>query len=427
MEMDQSINNKLHIIRLVIKKLSDIPKVRAKAKTVAELLQFPRLARTQIATAASEATRMVLILSKGGLLDISAVPGNDHGKSALFLSFQGAEGMNGLRSASESTLNSKVISGIKAVMDEVSLTAEPGTPLSLEFKKSGSPVSWHEFPSLAQTLREELFKDTEELAQENLKAKHEEVLRLLKELSHKNHELNKANRELLQLSNDLEALAHERTVAELGLRIADKVRNPAMVIGGLARTLLKKAGLDEDLASKLQAIFKEAAHLEKIVREFESLALTQQRFLKSVDLRKLLVEVIKTWSPALAKKKLKVKTRFAPEPVKITANPQTLKVAILHILRNSSDASPEGGTIVIEAGRKENRPFLTVQDSGPGIPKEIMDKLFKASVSTKPAGTGLGMLLVKHIVEEHQAEIKIDTRPGTGTRVSILFPARWRE
>lgn len=417
----------------MIKKQSDIPKIRAKAKTVAELLEFPRIAKIQIATSASEAARMLLVFAKGGFLDIFAMQADNPNNSAVFLSFYSAENFNHPGSASMTRLSddtppySKIVAGIKAVMDDVNIVQKNHTLERLEFKKSGAPIPWSELPNATESIRKELFKDAEELTQENLKAKHEEVLKLLKELSHKNHELNKANKELLQLSNDLEALAHERTVAELGLRIADRVRNPAMIIGGLARSLLKKAKQDKELAPKIEAIFKEAERLETIVREFESLALSQQKFLKSVDLRRLLVEVIKTWSPALAKKRLKLKTRFLPEPIKITANPQTLKVAILHILRNSSDASPEGGTITVEAGRKDGRPFVSVEDKGPGIPNEVMEKLFRASVSTKPAGTGLGMLLVKHIVEEHQAEIEIDTHPDRGTKVTIIFPARWKE
>lgn len=87
----------------------------------------------------------------------------------------------------------------------------------------------------------------------------------------------------------------------------------------------------------------------------------------------------------------------------------------------------EDGTILVRTGQKNARPFLSVQDSGIGIPKDQQERIFERfyrvdkSRSRETGGTGLGLAIVKHIAEIHDAEISVDSEPGNGTLITVLF------
>ncbi len=102
-------------------------------------------------------------------------------------------------------------------------------------------------------------------------------------------------------------------------------------------------------------------------------------------------------------------------------------MAILHILKNAVDASPAGSDLEVNVEKIDGRPVLEIVDQGPGISSDVKTRLFKELVTTKPSGTGVGLIMVHHIMKEHQGQIEIESSPGKGTRVRLIFPERWKE
>jgi len=320
--------------------------------------------------------------------------------------------------------------GINRAMDSMNIVKRGiKAPLALEMIKWGVRKSWKELAESNEFLKKKLFRDAEESFVANLRAKHEEVLKLLAELSEKNRELDKANGELMQLSNDLETLTHERTMSEIALKVADRIRNPATAIGGLALVLLKKTRQDKGIREKLEAIFQEARRLEKIVKDFDSLANAKSRSFEKMDLRNIVNSVLDTLAPSFEQKNITPHIKMTDDPVIALINPQTIKVGLLHILRNAVEASPRDGIVEVTVWRRDGQPFISVRDFGPGISKDIMEKLFRTSVTTKATGTGMGLITVKQIMDEHKGsiELKSGREYGPGTEVMLLFPVRWGE
>jgi signal transduction histidine kinase len=94
----------------------------------------------------------------------------------------------------------------------------------------------------------------------------------------------------------------------------------------------------------------------------------------------------------------------------------------LNILLNAIEASPRGGRVFIRRTNQENgRLVVAVEDTGEGIPRENLDKLFDPFFSTKKKGTGLGLPIVKSIVEGHDGEIEVESEPGKGTRIIVTL------
>ena len=111
-----------------------------------------------------------------------------------------------------------------------------------------------------------------------------------------------------------------------------------------------------------------------------------------------------------------------------------LRQVVWNLLRNAADAMPRGGTIKVELAteseptridraRPEPQVTLTVTDTGSGIPKADLDRIFEPFFSTKAAGTGLGLATVARIVDDHDGTIEVASQVGQGTTVTIRLPA----
>ena len=215
-------------------------------------------------------------------------------------------------------------------------------------------------------------------------------------------------------------------MAEIALRIADKVRNPAIAIGGLVRRLGKEKPGTDSYRKKLALIQRETLKLEEIVKKFERLAAHQSFFVHG-SLAEAVEDAVAALESLFAKKGIKVRLDTTSTPLKVRMNPSTIKAALIHILRNAGEASPENSDILIKIGRKQGNPFVMVTDKGPGIPPQVREKIFKDVVTTKPSGTGMGLLLVKQIMQEHQGRVEIKSQEGKGSSLTLIFPVRWKE
>ncbi len=257
----------------------------------------------------------------------------------------------------------------------------------------------------------------------------DELIRLLSEKAQHTRELERLNEQLVNLASDLEALAHEHTLSELALEIADRFRNPAFAIGGLLQKL--KTVCQEHPTGKkyLEACLAEAQKLESRVKAFEALSKKRTVFFKQLDLRELVKDAIKTWQGTFFKKGISYNLAMPDTPLHVKADERTFKVALLHVLKNAAEASPPNGTIEISVVPPDmSGPQVVVRDHGPGIPESVLKRLFKERITTKSSGHGLGLMLVKRIMREHQGDVIIE-RPsnGPGTIVRLTFPRRWRE
>ena len=119
--------------------------------------------------------------------------------------------------------------------------------------------------------------------------------------------------------------------------------------------------------------------------------------------------------------KLKLEIPEDLPPIKI--DPTHLAQVLQNLILNAKEALPQGGELRIKARSLDHQVMLTVEDTGPGIPEEVLPYIFEPGFTTKPAGSGLGLAVVKSVVERYQGEIKVVSRPGEGSRFEIYLPA----
>jgi signal transduction histidine kinase len=229
-------------------------------------------------------------------------------------------------------------------------------------------------------------------------------------------ELSEKNR-LLERSNRLAALG------EMAAGMAHEIRNP---LGGIQLYASMLAGDLNDRPAQLAVVRKisQGVHrLEGLVSQVLQFTREIRAHIATMNLAQTVMQSVEYAALRMGKKQIDCQ-RLGPSDLEIQADSNLIEQAILNLLLNAADASAENGRITIEfrapTHEQEARQFvLSVEDNGPGVPAEMMDKIFNPFFTTKDDGTGLGLAIVHRIVEAHDGTIIVKNIPGSGARFEI--------
>ena len=251
------------------------------------------------------------------------------------------------------------------------------------------------------------------------------IQRLYRRMEADHHHLEETSHEILALNREMEALVMERTMSEMALGMAHGIRNPLHVIGGFSNRLLRKTDPDDPTRAWLSTIAEEARRIEQMVARFESLAQRKESFFNKEDLNGIVGDTLELLRPEVSAKNISLVTDFYPKPLVGRLNRHLLKVALSHLIRNAVEATRPYGKIIVRTIVEKDYAKLTIQDTGRGMPPEVVEKVFVPFYTTKIGGTGLGMVFVRQIVDEHRGVIALDSKVGRGTTVTIRLPHRF--
>ncbi len=235
------------------------------------------------------------------------------------------------------------------------------------------------------------------------------------------------NTDLTELNQELETMVAERTMSLMALTVADRVRNPAAVIGWTCKRIIEKESVSEKLEENLKDVIDESEKLESIVKDFEAILKSKQSRFRYEDINEIVRGVVSIVEKEADEKDVKISVSLAEHPLKINTQKNLLRAAIFHIIRNAIEATPEGGRITVTTAGDDEKVMLAISDTGLGIPKEDIGRIFDPFFSTKLFRFGMGLPLVKQIVSEHLGEIKVESEIGKGTTFKMIFPVRWIE
>ena len=223
-------------------------------------------------------------------------------------------------------------------------------------------------------------------------------------------------------------IAAQRSAAwgEVARRLAHEIKNPLTPIQLSAERLqFKLAGklmnADADmLARGTQTIINQVQAMKRMVDDFRDYARLPAPEVASLDLNELISEVLGLYESSSAI----IETRLADDLPKVLGDATQLRQVIHNLLRNSEDAleGRDAMTIRISTERVGNVAKLMIADNGPGFPVELLPRIFEPYVTTKARGTGLGLPIVKKIIDEHQGSIEISNAPEGGARIDIRLP-----
>ena len=144
--------------------------------------------------------------------------------------------------------------------------------------------------------------------------------------------------------------------------------------------------------------------------------------LKPLDVQALIDSTIELLSNELTKKNIQWSLDYRHGGALIDGDSDQLRQILINLIQNAADAMPSGGALKITTQTDKNHLELKVSDTGEGIPKELLTKIFEPFVTTKAKGTGLGLAMVRSMIEAHHGTIHVESQPGQGTVFTLKLP-----
>lgn len=210
-------------------------------------------------------------------------------------------------------------------------------------------------------------------------------------------------------------------LGEVAARVAHEIRNPLVSLGGFAKRLEKK--LEGNLKEYADIIAKEVERLEDILNDILSFVKETRIRKEAVYSHRLMEDVITLLGSEIAEKNIALVREFG-EPMELYVDPNRIREALLNIMKNAVQAIGINGTITLRMYGKNKSCVLEIKDTGSGIAEEDLPFIFDPFYTTKKGGTGLGLTVTHRIIEEHEGNIEVESKPGAGSTFRVLIPLK---
>lgn len=223
-----------------------------------------------------------------------------------------------------------------------------------------------------------------------------------------------------------EQLRKTERVAELGTLasgMAHEIGTPMNVILGRAEYLMDRVK-DEPIKKGLQTIIAQVERITRVMNQLLAFARRKPPERGPLVLKDIVEGSLELFRERLAKSGVTVQLAFDDHCPAAQADADQMSQVMINLIMNALHAMEDGGTLRVGLEPEQGGIKLTVGDTGHGIPKDALPKIFEPFYTTKEfgKGTGLGLTVVKGIIEEHQGTITVESEEGRGTRFTILLP-----
>ncbi len=178
----------------------------------------------------------------------------------------------------------------------------------------------------------------------------------------------------------------------------------------------------EKLEGNLRVIRDEVERLDRVVKNFLLAVRPQQPNWSFVDIERAVTGALQVLEPEIGQHAISLVLEPLEEPLTVPMDEFQIRQALINLIRNAIDAQPAGGAIRVRLTKLPDRVRIQILDSGEGISKENLNRIFEPYYPTRAQGTGLGLAVVERIVREHRGRIRIESEPGKGTCVTVDLP-----
>lgn len=205
------------------------------------------------------------------------------------------------------------------------------------------------------------------------------------------------------------------TIGELAAGIAHEIRNPLAGIGAAVEVLGDNR--DGEIVGEIR---RQITRLNNTLRELLDFARQREPEVEPCNVGELIRPMLALVRPDAQKHHVKIVEELPADLPAIQADAGQAQQALLNVFLNAIQAMPDGGTLTVNACVNGN-VAIHVRDTGPGIPKENLAKIFSPFFTTKHRGTGLGLAITRNIMEKHHGRISVSSEVGRGTTFTLEF------
>jgi signal transduction histidine kinase len=222
------------------------------------------------------------------------------------------------------------------------------------------------------------------------------------------------------------AVANSRILerlSELTSGVAHEMRGPLQTLDLEVARLDDAAREDERLREPVHRIHETVRRLERAIRGFLTVSRVRPLSMERVDLAELLRETAGDLGIEANLAGLEL-VHDEEADCSVEGDRGVLRQAVENLVRNAIQAQPSrDGKIALRCGRRGNTLSVCVEDTGPGMPEELVDRIFRLFYTTRTEGTGVGMTIVRNAADLHGGHVHVDSQPGRGTSVCLELPA----
>jgi len=239
------------------------------------------------------------------------------------------------------------------------------------------------------------------------------------------HILRKRAQEQKLLEDQLNQAERLAVLGEMVAGVSHEIKNPLGIIRSTAEFLTEKSACDESQKKLSSIIIEESGRLNDVVTDFLDFARPQEPNFQDCHLEEIIDRNLSFLQSELDKKNVRVNNGYLNNrPYTIKSDPNLLYRAFLNIFINAIQSMKEGGNITTNIAEEKGDYRVEIRDTGTGISKENLKKIFNPFFTTKEKGSGLGLAIVKKIIEGHKGTVWIKSEEGTGTSVFVNLPRK---
>jgi len=235
-------------------------------------------------------------------------------------------------------------------------------------------------------------------------------------------EIDLKTQELLASQERLMHSERFAAVGEAAAYVSHEIKNPLMVIGGLAHQVARRLEGDQETQDKLKIIHKEVKRLESFLGDLRDFTRPVSPVKQIIDLNQVIREVEALMTEAAKEKGVTLDEKLDDLLPPLSADPNQLKQVLLNLIKNAMEATEINGQIFLATGWKDGQAWFSVKDTGKGIPPEVLENIFHPFFTTKDKGTGLGLAVIHKIITDHQGTVLVESTPGQGSTFLVKLP-----
>lgn len=225
-------------------------------------------------------------------------------------------------------------------------------------------------------------------------------------------------------------LLHSERLATVGAvvaRVSHEIRNPLTTIGGFARSLGSHSEDSERVRRNAGIIVQEVEKLEVLLKEMLDFTSPRPPTFSQADPNRLIASLAAIHDEDVVPGQIDVRLRLRHDLPSMIADVDQFQRVLLNLWQNAIQAmetleDERPRVLTISTDHQDEHILIAVADTGPGIPVNVMSNIFTPFFTTKRRGTGLGLAVVKKIVDDHHGMVRVESEPGSGTTFTLLFP-----
>jgi len=241
-----------------------------------------------------------------------------------------------------------------------------------------------------------------------------------------NQSLQEAKKNLDQARRELEIKKQLAMAGEVFAQVAHEIRNPLAAISGSIQVLRKEANLTPEQKSLMDIVVTESQRVSRILEQYLILAAPRKEIMAWISLSKIAEDTLVLLEKSgELNKEHRIEGNFKKVKVKYFGNENQFRQLFWNLTKNALKAMVRGGTLKIDFSIPDRKTLkISFQDNGKGMTEEEKKHIFEPFYSGFSSGDGIGMMVVRKIVNDYGGQIEVDSQPYQGTKVEITLPRR---